>query len=234
MVKGINYILYLCFIISSCANNVSDRPSENPLFIEEHHQEEDIKPMVDTIEISDTAIIELKEEDGSFLLNMKYATEDNFLKEKVYDCAKCLLRKKAVDALIKASALAEQKGYRIMFFDCYRPLYIQEKMWEIVNDPRYVANPAKGSIHNRGGAVDLTLADMEGNALDMGTKFDHFGKEAHHDYLELSEEVLKNREELKNIMTAVGFIPLNSEWWHYSLEGARNYSLGNTPIVCDE
>ena len=190
--------------------------------------------IIDTKEISDTAIIELKEEDGNFLFNMKYATKDNFLKEKVYNCAKCLLRKKAVGALNTAGKLAKEKGYRIMFFDCYRPLYIQKKMWKIVSDPRYVANPATGSIHNRGGAVDLTLTDMEGKPIDMGTKFDHFGKEAHHDFTELSNEVIQNRLTLKNIMIASGFEPLNSEWWHYSLPEARKYSLGNTPIICDK
>ena len=186
------------------------------------------------IQIPDTAIVELKAADGNFVFNMKYATKDNFLNEQLYDCPKCLLRKKTVDALIKAGELAKSKGYKIMLFDCYRPLYIQKKMWEIVNDPRYVANPKTGSIHNRGGAVDLTLTDMDGKPLDMGTKFDHFGKEAHHSFENISSIVKQNRTLLKELMIESGFVPLNSEWWHYSLPEARKYTLGNTPIVCEK
>ena len=83
---------------------------------------------------------------------MKYPTEDNFLKAKVYDCAECFLRLKTVNAIIEANKLFMAKGYKIKFFDCYRPLDVQKKMWQIVSNPQYVADPKKGSIHNRGGA----------------------------------------------------------------------------------
>ncbi|MBC7438374.1 MAG: peptidase M15, partial [Flavobacterium sp.] len=108
-------------------------------------------------EISDTTFVKLKDFSNDFVFEMKYATADNFLKAKVYDCAECYLRYKTVKALIKASKKFIKLGYKIKLFDCYRPLDIQKKMWEIVSNPDYVANPSKGSIHNRGGAVDLTL-----------------------------------------------------------------------------
>ena len=84
-----------------------------------------------------------------FIYDMKYATNDNFLKSNVYDCAECFLRLKTVKALIMANDKFIKKGYKIKLFDCYRPLDIQKKMWALVPNPEYVADPAKGSIHNR-------------------------------------------------------------------------------------
>jgi D-alanyl-D-alanine dipeptidase len=111
---------------------------------------------------ADSTFVNLKAYSEDFQYDMKYATEDNFLKLKVYDCAECYLRLKTVKALIRANASFKELGYRIKIFDCYRPLSIQKKMWELVPNPSYVANPSKGSIHNRGGAVDLTLVHLDG------------------------------------------------------------------------
>jgi D-alanyl-D-alanine dipeptidase len=163
---------------------------------------------------------------------MKYATEDNFLKAKVYDCAECFLRLKTVKALVKANAKFMRKGYRIQLFDCYRPLDIQKRMWQIVSNPDYVADPAKGSIHNRGGAVDITLVDTNGKALDMGTPFDFFGPEASHNFDNLPDEVKKNRVLLKRIMQQNGFISFDSEWWHYNLQNASKEKVSNTKWNC--
>ena len=137
--------------------------------------------------INDTAFVNLKDFSKDFVYDMKYATDDNFLKSKVYDCAECYLRYKTVKALILANQRFMEKGFKIKLFDCYRPLDIQKRMWAIVPDPQYVANPKKGSIHNRGGAVDITLVDFDGKELDMGTKFDYFGIEASHNYSNFSK-----------------------------------------------
>jgi D-alanyl-D-alanine dipeptidase len=163
---------------------------------------------------------------------MKYATEDNFLKTKVYDCAECFLRLKTVKALIIANQDFMKKGYRIKLFDCYRPLDIQKKMWKIVSNPEYVADPAKGSIHNRGGAVDITLVDLTGNELDMGTAFDFFGIEASHNYANLPQKVKDNRQLLKSIMTQDNFISFDSEWWHYNLMSALKDKVANEKWDC--
>lgn len=183
--------------------------------------------------LADSSFVEVNPLTEYFAFDMKYATKDNFLKEKVYDCPTCLLRVNVVKALLKASSEFNSKGYRIKFFDCYRPLYIQKKMWQIMPDSRYVANPKSGSIHNRGAAVDITLVDKEGKELDMGTKFDHFGEEAHHSYTNLSKEVLENRMVLKSIMEKAGFKPQPTEWWHYNFITPTAYPVSNTPIVCD-
>jgi D-alanyl-D-alanine dipeptidase len=183
--------------------------------------------------ISDTTFVNLKDYSTDFVYDMKYATEDNFLKAKVYDCAECFLRLKTVKALVKANKKFIRKGYRIQLFDCYRPLDIQKRMWQIISNPEYVADPAKGSIHNRGGAVDITLVDSNGIALDMGTSFDFFGPEAGHYFKNLSDEVKQNRVLLKRIMQKSGFIPFNSEWWHYNLKNASKDRVSNTKWSCN-
>ena len=182
--------------------------------------------------VSDTTFVNLKEYSTDFVYDMKYATEDNFLKAKVYDCAECFLRLKTVNALIDANKKFLEKGYKIKIFDCYRPLDIQKKMWKIVSNPKYVADPAKGSIHNRGGAVDITLIDSLGKELDMGTPFDFFGIEASHNYPNVSDNVKQNRILLKTIMTSSGFNSFDSEWWHYNLKTALNDAVSNAKWDC--
>ena len=183
--------------------------------------------------INDTTFVNLKDYSQDFVYDMKYATDDNFLKAKVYDCAECYLRYKTVKALIEANRKFMKKGLKIKLFDCYRPLDIQKRMWAIVPNPQYVANPSKGSIHNRGGAVDITLVDFEGKELDMGTTFDYFGKEAGHDYPEFSKSIKYNRNLLRTVMIKAHFNSFDSEWWHYNLKTGLNDSVSNFKWHCD-
>ena len=183
--------------------------------------------------IADTTFVNLKDYSADFVYDMKYATTDNFLKAQVYDCAECFLRLKTVKALVKANDEFMKKGYRIQIFDCYRPLDIQKRMWQIVSNPEYVADPAKGSIHNRGGAVDITLVDSNGKALNMGTPFDFFGPEASHHFENLSNELKQNRVLLKQIMQENGFVSFDSEWWHYNLINASKEKVSNTKWKCE-
>lgn len=182
---------------------------------------------------SDTTFVNLKAYSNAFIYDMKYATEDNFLKAKVYDCAECYLRLKTVKALIAANTSFQELGYTIKIFDCYRPLAIQKKMWKIVSNPSYVANPAKGSIHNRGGAVDITLVDKNGDTVDFGTDFDFFGKEASHSYKKLDRKLKNNRKFLRRIMENNGFKALESEWWHYNYSGALGDQVSDFNWDCD-
>jgi D-alanyl-D-alanine dipeptidase len=183
--------------------------------------------------VNDTTFVNLKDYSKDFVYDMKYATSDNFLKAKVYDCAECFLRLKTVKVMIAANDVFIKMGYKIKIFDCYRPLDIQKRMWKIVPNPSYVADPAKGSIHNRGGAVDITLVDSNGTALDMGTPFDFFGIEASHNYQNLSQEIKTNRELLKRTMMEKGFNSFDSEWWHYNLKSALNDKVSNAKWKCD-
>lgn len=183
--------------------------------------------------VADTTFVNLKNYSSDFIYDMKYATEDNFLKAKVYDCAECFLRLQTVSALVKANQEFIKKGYKIKLFDCYRPLSVQKKMWKIVSNPKYVADPKKGSIHNKGGAVDITLVDKYGVELSMGTAFDHFGIEASHQYTKFSQEILNNRKLLKEVMQKHGFIAFDSEWWHYNLKAGLTEKVSNTNWNCN-
>ena len=183
--------------------------------------------------IPDTTFVNLKDYSTDFVYDMKYATEDNFLKAKVYDCAECFLRFKTVKALVKANTKFIKKGYHIKIYDCYRPLDIQKRMWKIVSNPEYVADPAKGSIHNRGGAVDITLVDADGKELDMGTSFDFFGPEASHYFDNLSDEVKQNRALLKRIMKKSNFNSFDSEWWQKKKKNASKDKVANTKWECE-
>jgi len=186
-----------------------------------------------TAQISDTTFVNLRDYSNDFIYDMKYATEDNFLKAKVYDCAECMLRLKTVKALIAANNDFLKKGYRIKLFDCYRPLDIQKKMWEIVSNPEYVADPKKGSIHNRGGAVDISLVDITGKEVDMGTSFDFFGIQASHNFKQLSKQILAKRAYLKKTMIKNGFNSFDSEWWHYNLKTGLKDKVANEKWKCN-
>jgi D-alanyl-D-alanine dipeptidase len=152
---------------------------------------------------------------------MAYAHTDNFMHEQIYPCARCFLRPEVAEALERANEIAKDKEVRLVIYDCYRPYGYQQKMYEIVNDPRYVAPPGKGSNHNRGQAIDLTLADAEGNLLDMGNPFDDFSELSHYDSDSIPKQARKNRKLLRKIMSKAGFKPYENEWWHFDYKKKR-------------
>ena len=159
--------------------------------------------------------------DSTFILDLKYATADNFLGKPVYKVAKCYLLKPVAIKLSEANKKFKKLGLRIKIYDGYRPHSVQKEMWKLVPNSMYVANPANGSSHNRGCAVDITLVDSLGNELIMPTGFDNFTERAHHDFMDLPAEAIKNRATLKRIMIESGFVPLSSEWWHYSTPNCK-------------
>lgn len=227
-----SFLTVLVFLLFSCKTKYYDKSivvaSSTLNSIENKHSVLDKQTYV-----NDTSFVNLKEYSTDFVYDMKYATDDNFLKSKVYDCAECYLRLKTVKALLKANSKFMKLGYKMKLFDCYRPLDVQKKMWAIVSNPNYVANPSKGSIHNRGGAVDITLVDFTGKELDMGTPFDFFGPEASHDYYNFSKEIIDNRALFKKIMISAKFQSFDSEWWHYNLKNAKLDPISNFKWKCN-
>lgn len=183
--------------------------------------------------LSDTTFIRLSDYSDDFAYDLRYATKNNFLKAKVYDCAECYTRVKTAKALLAANKEFRELGVKIKFYDCYRPNSVQYKMWKIVPNPQYVANPVKGSIHNKGGAVDITLVELDGKELDMGTDFDFFGKRAYHDNFDLPQPILDNRKLLKETMEKHGFWSIRTEWWHYNLGTASNDKVANFKWDCN-
>lgn len=183
-------------------------------------------PDYDTTRWTDIALA-----DTAIMLDLKYATADNFVETQLYDCPRCLLRPEVARALIAAHRELQAMGYRLKMFDCYRPLPIQWKLWEKMPDRRYVADPRKGSMHNRGAAVDLTLVYLDGVEFDMGTPFDFFGKKAYHAYTNLPKAVLDRRKLLKATMEKHGFKATSTEWWHYAYI-RKNYPLSDYMWEC--
>ncbi|WP_082795850.1 M15 family metallopeptidase [Flammeovirga sp. SJP92] len=184
-------------------------------------------------DLSDSAFVELIKMDSMFVLDIRYATDNNFTKKVLYPCSKAMLRKKVALQLIKVQHELLKKGYRIKLFDCYRPLSVQWKMWEVYPDRRYVADPRKGSWHNRGSAVDLTLCTMDGKQVEMGTPYDFFGKEAWPAYKDLPHNVLENRQLLADTMWKYGFGPTSTEWWHYSYR-FMNFDVSDHSLNCGD
>ena len=174
---------------------------------------------------TDTTFVEILKLNPNIRLDIRYATTNNFLNQAVYPQARCFLRHDAALALDSIQKELEMIGLGLKVFDGYRPLSVQIKMWNILPDSSYVANPKKGSRHNRGMAVDLTLVDANGNPLPMPTEFDSFSKKAHQDFQELPDDVKLNRWILKTIMEKHGFKSIRTEWWHYDYKGWKSYNV---------
>jgi len=166
------------------------------------------------------------------VLDLRYATEDNLFGEPVYpEKARCLLLRSTAEKLARvARRLREEDGTRLRVFDCYRPHSVQFRLWQIMPVPGYVAPPRPGSVHNRGGAVDLTLASPEGEPLPMPTDFDELSDRAWHSYEGATEEQKRNRARLKAAMEAEGFRAIRKEWWHYEDPEARQAPVRDLPL----
>lgn len=161
---------------------------------------------------------EITEVDG-IQLDIRYATTNNFTEKQIYNCARCFLRPEVAKKIRKLHRdIKTRYGYGIKMFDCYRPRPAQQKLWDIVPNAMYVTPPKKGSMHNRGLAVDLTIVDENGDELDMGTEYDYFGKEAHRTFVHPNPTIQKNRELHRMLLEAHGFTGIRTEWWHYSLK----------------
>lgn len=163
-------------------------------------------------------------------VELRYATPENFLHRAVYPPgARCLLLPSTAAALSRAAKDVKTKGFRLKAYDCYRPISVQREMWKLFPHRGYVANPEKGSNHNRGAAVDLTLIKLDGSPVEMPSAFDFFGEAAHQSYEGGSEEARRNRETLRAAMEAAGFVKNRMEWWHYDLPHAAQYPLRDDP-----
>jgi D-alanyl-D-alanine dipeptidase len=232
-------ILILLFCGIACQQHATS-PSQSvsttidTVKVEERNEKKIVETPQDTIPAIDydttlwTEVIRL---DESILLDLKYASDSNFVGEQMYECGRCFLRPEVARILVKVHQQLKARGLGLKMYDCYRPGPIQWKLWEKVPDRRYVADPRKGSMHNRGTAVDLTIVDSLGQELPMGTPYDFFGPEAYPAYQDLPEEVLANRKLLHQSMNTVGFKSIRTEWWHFSYNG-KGYALADMLWKC--
>ena len=173
-------------------------------------------------------MIGLKSLMPNIVYDLRYASTNNFMQRQMYpeNTSITFLRRPAANALQKIQQELNEKGLGLKIFDAYRPYSVTVKFWELVHDERYVANPAKGSGHNRGIAVDLTIINLKtGDELNMGTGFDNFTDTAHQTFTDLPEEVLQNRYLLRATMEKYGFVAFETEWWHYYLKDEEKFEV---------
>lgn len=175
---------------------------------------------------SSRVLVDLEKYIPGIVLDIRYATENNVTKKVLYKQPRAFLIKAAADRIKAIQAKLKEKGLGIKIFDGYRPYAITLLLWDAVKDDRYAASPDKGSRHNRGAAIDMTLIDLKtGVELDMPTPYDDFTEKAHLNYMKLPKNVIENREFLIKTMTENGFVTINSEWWHFDLAGWGAYPL---------
>jgi len=177
-----------------------------------------------------TGLVKIEDVDDTIVMDLRYATDNNFTGRKLYPVAISLLQRGTANKLKAANERFKKDGYRIKVWDAYRPLDIQKKFWELKPDRLYVANPAYGSKHNRGSAVDITLVDKLGNELEMPTEFDHFSEKAWRNYTGNTPEAQRSMEYLGQIMAESGFIPNSTEWWHFDDSAWNSYPVLNIQL----
>ncbi len=178
-------------------------------------------------------MIELKSMIPRLVYDLRYATTNNFMHRLMYPAGtnQTFLRLPAAKALLQVQSELALQGKGLKIFDAYRPWSVTAKFWELVKDERYVANPSRGSGHNRGVAVDLTVIWLkDGTELNMGTGFDNFSDSAHQGFTRLPDDILQNRKLLKSLMEKNGFKALDTEWWHYSLPESGRFEILDIPF----
>lgn len=175
---------------------------------------------------SNKQMVELKSVIPNLVYDLRYATDKNFTRRNLYPLKTntTYLRRPAAAALALVQKELAEKGYGLKIYDAYRPYSVTERFWEMVMDERYVADPKKGSGHNRGLAVDLSIIFLKtGKEIQMPTYFDNFTDTAHHSFMNIPFDALQNRKMLKDVMEKYGFVLFETEWWHYSWPDNRKY-----------
>ena len=178
-------------------------------------------------------LVELKSKIPSLEYELRYASTNNFVRKEMYPARTrhTFLRDPVAEALKKVQVELNAKGWGLKIWDAYRPHSVTVAFWELIRDERYVAHPAKGSGHNRGVAVDLTLIQLiDKKELEMGTDFDHFSDTAHHGFTQLPTVALTHRILLRSIMEKHGFKSYEEEWWHYSWPDPTRFEILDIPF----
>ena len=173
-------------------------------------------------------LVELIRLDSAIKLDLRYATTNNFTGRVLYKQARAFLVEAAAQALVRAHIAAGQNGLGLAIFDAYRPWAVTKQLWDATDPAKrdYVANPKRGSRHNRGCAVDLTLYTRStGQQLSMPSAFDDFSARAHRDYRGGTTEQTASRTVLESLMVAEGFIPMSNEWWHFDYRDWNQYPV---------
>lgn len=205
--------LVFCFILFSSALAQTAPPKE------ENKREADL--------------VELVKLDKTIKLDIRYATDNNFVGKKVYPEARAFLQRPAAEALVRVHKKLKKLGLGLVIFDGYRPWTITKLFWETVlpEQRKFVADPAKGSKHNRGAAVDLSIFNRKtGKLVEMPSEYDEFTERASPDYAGGTERERANRDLLRRLMEEEGFIVNPNEWWHFDYKDWQEYAIYDIPF----
>lgn len=192
------------------------------------------QPPVETGEFYKPDLVDLARFDPRFILDIRYATTNNFTGEQMYPEARALLQRPAAEALKRAHDRLRVQGYGMIIYDAYRPWSVTKKFWDVTSQDKkeFVADPARGSRHNRGCAVDISLYDIKtSQPVAMPTDYDEFTERAYPTYAGGTEESRRHREILRAAMEAEGYKVYVSEWWHFDFPGFEKYRIMDLPFT---
>ena len=223
MAKGTILCLALFITMSSDAQRYKYIDSKKVLNVDAYRQLIKTQP--------DKRLVDLKTFIPGLILDIRYATANNFTHHRLYKQARAFARLPVAKALKQVEAELKLKGLGLKIYDAYRPYEVTVQFYEIAQDTNFVADPRKGSRHNRGCAIDLTIINLKtGKELEMPTGFDSFSPKAAANYINLPAIELQDRDVLKNAMEAHGFQIYRTEWWHYDFTGWEHFELLNVPF----
>lgn len=213
------WMLLLCCFLTGCTEVSPLEVTEIPTTIPETVPQTVVtKPCEEVVypDPQDMVFVAVEDYLPQVHTELKYATEDNFTGQVVYEFSTVYLRYGTLQKLAAVQTDLEELGLGLKIWDAFRPVAAQYKLWEICPDRRYVANPNTGfSDHSRGNTVDVTLVDSQGREVPMPTGFDDFTKKADRDYSDCSREAADNALILEVLMEKHGFTGYQNEWWHF-------------------
>ena len=229
-------LLVICsFVLLSCSNNENECKSckiKDTSFSDTLQKHKDEVDSLQEKNMLETNLIDIKTINPNIFVDLKYASTDNFMKIRLYEkLEKAFLQKDVAQRLSKCQQFLEtiNPNYHLLIYDAVRPVSVQQKMWDALDTipvalrTKFVSNPANGSIHNYGAAVDLTICNEKGQALDMGAGYDDIREIAYprleERFLasgELTSEQVENRKLLRKVMASQSFTNITTEWWHFN------------------
>jgi len=191
------------------------------------------KPPQETGDFKQTDLVELIKLDSTIKLDIRYATSNNLVGRPVYTEARAFLQRPAAEALVKINASLKPLGYGLLIFDGYRPWSVTKLFWDVTSkeNKKFVADPKKGSRHNRGCAVDLSLYDLAtGKEVEMTGVYDETSERSYPNYKGGTDQQRKMRDLLRSKMEANGFTVYEFEWWHFDFNSWKSYRVQNIPF----
>lgn len=179
-----------------------------------------------------TTLVDIKQYAPNISLDIRYASTNNFMRTKLYNSPRCLLRPQVAQRLAQVEQDLNRIGVGLKLWDCYRPYSVQERMFRLVSNPSWVSDPSKGTVkHTRGAAVDLTIINLSTKReYPMPSGFDDFTEAAKRSYTRASQRQFNNSKTLEYYTARRGFLPYPGEWWHYDDPNWQSYKPLNAPL----